>query len=235
MPPQGDARPSWRIYKELAEATGLGAYFAYKDIDEVVAAQLAPLGVTTAELAKSGQWAPPDAKPTYLRKTDPKAPVKLKTASGKIELFSAELAKLGFEPVPQYTAPPEPPKGTFRMIQGKCAVHTNSATQNVPVLHELRSSNELWIHPVQADRLGIRDGDGVTVRAGGAQQHGLAKVTEDILQGTVFTYHGWGRISPGLTRVKGKGIGLNALIPATTCPISGSLVMRDSFVEVVKS
>ncbi len=235
VPPQGDARPSWRIYKELAEATGLGAYFAYKDIDEVVAAQLAPLGVTTAELAKSGQWAPPDAKPTYLRKTDPKAPVKLATASGKIELFSAELAKLGFEPVPQYTAPPEPPKGTFRMIQGKCAVHTNSATQNVPVLHELRSSNELWIHPVQADRLGIRDGDGVTVRAGGAQQHGLAKVTEDILQGTVFTYHGWGRISPGLTRVKGKGIGLNALIPATTCPISGSLVMRDSFVEVVKS
>ena len=235
VPPQGDARPSWRIYKELAEATGLGAYFAYKDIDEVVAAQLAPLGVTTAELATSGQWAPPDAKPTYLRKTDPTAPVKLMTASGKIELFSAELATLGFEPVPQYTAPPEPPKGTFRMIQGKCAVHTNSATQNVPVLHELRPSNELWIHPAQADRLGIRDGDGVTVRAGGAQQLGLAKVTEDILQGTVFTYHGWGRISPGLTRVKGKGIGLNALIPATTCPISGSLVMRDSFVEVVKS
>ncbi len=235
VPPQGDARPSWRIYKELAEATGLGAYFAYRDIDEIVAAQLAPLGLTAAELAKSGQWAPPDAKPTYLRKTDPAAPVKLKTPSGKIELFSAELAKLGFEPALRYAAPPEPPAGTFRMIQGKCAVHTNSATQNIPVLHELRPSNELWIHPVPAGRLGIKDGDGVIVRVGKLEQHGVAKVTGDILEGTVFTYHGWGRVSPGLSRVKGKGIGLNALMPVATDPLSGSLIMRETFVEVVKS
>ena len=235
VPPQGDARPSWRIYKELAEATGLGEYFAYKDIDEIVAAQLAPLKLTAAELAKKGQWTPPGAKPTYLRKDNPAAPVKLKTASGKIELFSEELAKLGFEPVLRYQAPPELPKGTFQMIQGKCAVHTNSATQNIPWLHELRSENELWIHPVPAARLGIEDGDGVIVRAGGHEQRGKAKVTADVLEGAVFAYHGWGRISPGLTRVKGKGISGNALMRAMTDPISGSLALRETFVEVVKS
>ena len=235
VPPQGDARPSWRIYKELAKVMGLEAYFAYKDIDEVVAAQLAPLGLTAADLAKSGQWTPPDAKPTYLRKSDPKAKVKLKTPSGKIELFSEELAKLGFEPALRYEAPPEPEKGMFQMIQGKCAVHTNSATQNIPVLHELRPSNELWIHPVPAASLGIKDGDGVVVRVGKGEQRGVAKVTQDILEGTVFTYHGWGRISPGLTRVKGKGIGFNALLPVKTDPITGSLVMRETFVEVAKS
>ena len=121
------------------------------------------------------------------------------------------------------------------MIQGKCAVHTNSATQNIPVLHELRPSNELWIHPVPAGSLGIKDGDGVVVRVGKLEQRGVAKVTEDILEGTVFTYHGWGRMSPGLTRVKGAGIGFNALMPIITDPISGSLVMRETFVEVVKS
>jgi thiosulfate reductase/polysulfide reductase chain A len=235
VPPQGDARPSWRIYKELAEATGLGEYFAYKDIDEVVAAQLAPLKLTAAELAKSGQWTPPDAKPTYLRETNPAAPVKLKTASGKIELFSEELAELGFEPVPRYLAPPAAPKGRFQLIQGKSAVHTNSATQNIPWLYELRSGNELWIHPVPAARLGIKDGGGVVVRAGGHEQRGRAKVTDDILEDVVFAYHGWGRLSPGLTRVKGVGIGANALIPAITDPISGSLAMRETFVEVVRS
>ena len=235
VPPQGDAKPSWQIYQGLAKAAGLGAYFAYKDIDEIVATQLAPFKLSTAELAKAGQWAPPDAKPTYLRKSDPKAPVKLKTPSGKIELYSAELAKLGFDPVPRYTPPPVAPKGTFQMIQGKCAVHTNSATQNIPVLHELRPSNELWIHPVPAGRLGIKDGDSVVVRVGKLEQRGVAKVTEDILEGTVFTYHGWGRTSPGLTRVKGAGIGFNALMPVITDPISGSLVMRETFVEVVKS
>jgi thiosulfate reductase/polysulfide reductase chain A len=235
VPPQGDARPSWRIYKELAKATGLGEYFAYRDIDEIVATQLAPLKLTAAELAKNGQWAPPGAKPTYLRKTDPTAPVKLKTASGKIELYSAKLAKLGFEPALKYTPPPAPPNGSFRMIQGKCAVHTNSATQNIPWLHELRPNNELWIHPAQAAPLGIHDGDGVVVTVGALKQNGVAKVTEDILEGTVFTYHGWGRISPGLSRVKGKGIGFNALMPITTDPISGSVVMRETFVKVVKS
>ncbi len=235
VPPQGDARPAWRIYKELAEATGLGAYFAYKDIDEVVATQLAPLGLTAEKLAKSGQWTPPDAKPTYLRESDPQAKVKLKTASGKIELFSDDLAELGFEPVARYLAPPELPEGTFQMIQGKCAVHTNSATQNIPVLHELRGNNELWMHPVPAGRLGIKDGDEVIVRVGKHEQRGLAKVTPDILESAVFTYHGWGRVSPGLSRVKGKGIGFNALMPVKTDPVSGTLVMRETFVEVVKS
>lgn len=235
VPPQGNARPSWRIYKELAEATGLEAYFAYRDIDEIVTGQLAPLGLSAAELAKSGQWTPPDAKPTYLRESDPMAPVPLQTPSGKIELASSKLTELGAEPVPRYLAPPEPPEGAFRMIQGKCAMHTNSATQNIPVLHELRPNNELWIHPVPAARRGIQDGDGVIVRVGKAEQHGVAKVTEDILEDTVFTYHGWGRISPGLTRVKGKGIGLNALMPVKTDPVSGTVVMREIFVEVVKS
>ena len=235
VPPQGDARPSWRIYKELAKAMGLEAYFAYRDIDEIVATQLAPFGLPAKKLAESGQWTPPDAKPTYLRKTNPAAPVKLKTPSGKIELFSEELAKLGFEPVLRYMAPPQAPEGTFRMIQGKCAVHTNSATANIPVLHELRPDNELWIHPVPAGRLGIQDGDDVVVRAAKGEQRGRAKVTEDVLEGTVFTYHGWGRISPGLSRVRGKGIGANAFLPVTTDPVSGTLVMRETFVEVGKS
>jgi len=73
------------------------------------------------------------------------------------------------------------------------------------------------------------------VRTTLGEQRGRAKVTQDVLEGTVFTYHGWGRISPGLTRVKGKGIGLNALMPVVTDPISGSLIMRETFVEVVKS
>ncbi len=235
VPPQGEARPGWRIYKELAEATGIGEYFGYRDIDEVIAAQLAPLGVSPQQLAASGQWAPPGFAPLYLRGKDPTAAVKLPTASGKIELASEELAGLGIEPVPRYRPPAQRPPDRFRLVQGKCAVHTNSATANVPWLHELRPDNELWIHPTPAARLGIRDGDRVVVRAGGHQQHGKAKVTDGISEDTVFAYHGWGRLSPGLTRVRGRGISGNALLPATTDPVTGSLIMRETFVEVVKS
>ena len=238
VPPQGEAKASWQIYQELAQVMGLGDYFAYKDIDEIVAAQLAPLaplGLTVAGLAEAGQWAPPGAEPTYLRGTDLTAPVKLNTPSGKIELMSEKLAALGFEPVVAYQAPPEPPSGTFQLIQGKCAVHTNSATQNIPWLHDLRPDNELWIHPVPAARLGIQNGEDVVLSVGKLEQRGRAKVTDDILESTVFAYHGWGRTSPGLTRVKGHGIGGNALLPVITEPISGTLVMRETFVKVVKA
>lgn len=235
VPVQGEARPGWRIYQELAEAVGLGEWFGYRDIDEVVAAQLAPLGVSQADLAETGQWVPEGFEPLYLRAEDPRAPVPLSTASGRIELASQELAELGFDPVPRYVAPAQPPPGAFRLIQGKSAVHTNSATSNVPWLHELRPDNELWIHPAPAARLGIGDGDPVVVRVGDREQRGRAKVTGDILEDTVFAYHGWGRLSPGLSRVRGRGIGGNALIPAITDPVSGTLIMRETFVEVERS
>ena len=114
-------------------------------------------------------------------------------------------------------------------------MHTNGVTTDSPGRHELRPDKERGVPPGPAARLGIRDGDGVVVRAGKREQRGRAKVTEDILESTVFALHGWGRISPGLTRFKGKGIVANALMPATTEPVSGTLVMRETFVEVVRS
>lgn len=232
VPPQGQARPASEIYQGLARAVGLGEYFAYRDIDEILAAQLAPVGLDPAELAKTGQWVPPEAEALYLRKDDPAAAVELSTPSGKIELVSEELAEHGYDPLLRYIEPPPVPEGAFRLVQGKCAVHTNSATANVPWLHELKGDNELWIHPDPAGRLGVADGDQVLVRAGERRQRGTARVTDKIRPDTVFAYHGWGRTSPGLARVVGKGISGNALVPVSTEPVSGSLVLRETFVEV---
>ncbi len=231
--PLGEARPGWRIWKEMAEAAGIGDYFAYRDIDEVIAAQLAPMGVSVDELRSAGQWMPPGIEPLYLREKDPRAEVALKTPSGKIELESHHVAEAGFDPLPGYVAPPATPAGRLAFLQGKSAMHTNSATQNIPWLWLLQSENELWLHPDDAAALAIGEGDGVVVRADQREERGVAHVTDQIGRGAVFSYHGWGRIGPG--RMVGKGVSDNALLPALTDPITGSCIMRETFVEVVKA
>jgi thiosulfate reductase/polysulfide reductase chain A len=48
--------------------------------------------------------------------------------SGKIELYSEELKDLGFDPLPNYKAHPEPPQGLYRLNYGRAPMHTFSRT-----------------------------------------------------------------------------------------------------------
>ena len=52
------------------------------------------------------------------------------TPSGKIEFYSTPLRDAGFDPVPRYRRPAEPPPGSFRLIFGRAPVHTFGRTQN---------------------------------------------------------------------------------------------------------
>lgn len=215
IPPLYDTKPHWLIYKELGDKMGFGKYFPYKDIDDFVTQQLAPAGLTLPQMREKGVWTPNGMKAFYIREKDPKASLEsvLKTSHKKIAIFSEEVEEAMKQGIPVYTSHPQPKEGEFRFVQGKVAVHTNAGTHNVPVLNELMSTNTLWINSVSAGKLGIKDGDDILVTSGKYEQKGKAKVTEGIRPDTVFTYHGFGRISPELKRAYGKGVNDNMLIP----------------------
>ena len=69
------------------------------------------------------------------------------TASGKIELYSNELENEGFDPMPKYTAHPEPTEGYYRLIYGRAPMHTFSRTANNPNFDDLMGENTVWINP----------------------------------------------------------------------------------------
>ena len=52
--------------------------------------------------------------------------VEFLTNTGKIELYSTSFANEGFDPIPVYTAHPEPPEGFYRLIYGRAPMHTFS-------------------------------------------------------------------------------------------------------------
>ena len=59
------------------------------------------------------------------------------TPSGKIELYAAAFEQSGFDPLPNYTAHPEPGEGYYRLIYGRAPMHTFSRTANNALLADL--------------------------------------------------------------------------------------------------
>lgn len=235
-----ETKPAWQIYKELGEKMGIGDYFPYKDIDEVVANQLNPAGLLD-HMKDKGVWTPPGMKPFYVRERDRKASIDgilFGKSDKKIAIFSEEIQEATGEGLPVYVKHPQPQESEFRFVQGKVAVHTNAGTHNVPILNELMPSNTLWINSQSAQKLGVKDGDEVVItsvtKEGKYEVKGKAKVTEAIRPDTVFAYHGFGRISPELKRAFGKGIHGNKLIPHEI-GIVGNTVTSTTFVKVKKA
>jgi thiosulfate reductase/polysulfide reductase chain A len=94
--PMYDSRPGWWIAKQLAEKLGLGEYFPYKDMEEMLDWQLKQLGSSLEEMKKIGvKKLPQFNSKLYFEENED---VEFNTPSGKIELYSRTFADHGFDP-----------------------------------------------------------------------------------------------------------------------------------------
>ncbi|RWX45867.1 molybdopterin dinucleotide binding domain-containing protein [Candidatus Electrothrix aarhusensis] len=125
----------------------------------------------------------------------------------------------------------------FRLIYGRSPVHTFSRTINTQWLWELEKENEAWLNKKEADRLGIKNGQLVSLE----NQDGIrcnkikVKVTERIRHDCLYMVHGFGHNAPGLTRANGRGADDQKLITKyIEDPITGGTGMRVNFVKIIK-
>jgi len=164
--------------------------------------------------------------------------VEFDTPSGRIELYAQQLADLGFDPVPRYTAHPEPPAGYYRLLFGRTPTHTFSRTTNNPLLCETMLENEVWIARKVAQMWGIESGDYLLLHNQDGATAGpvRAKVTERIRHDCVFLVHGFGHQQRQMARSFQRGANDNALVTQVRIdPLMGATGMRVNFVtfEVV--
>ncbi len=160
--------------------------------------------------------------------------VEFNTPSGKIELFSNEMAAEGFDPIPVYTKHPEPPQGFYRLIYGRAPMHTFSRTANNPNLTDLMDENNVWINPKVAKLWDLRNGQKVWLK----NQDGVVstfpikvRITERIRWDSVYMVHGFGHSKKSLTRSYGKGASDTELITNVMVdPVMGGTGMRGNFV-----
>lgn len=224
--PQGEAKSTLWIYKQLGERLGLGDYFQYEDEEDYLRQQLKPLGADLEEVKRKGYAEMP-----------PEGPLEYKwnTPSGKIELYSETLANAGFDGIVKWEEPPAPAEGQFYLLTGKVAQQTQFGTQNNQLLHKYADEPRLWMNAKVAAQKGLQDGDWVKVTSKVGQAHIRLKATEAIRPDCVYMTPGYGHLSKGLTTAFGYGASDSVLHETYTDPISGSQALSQTFVTVERA
>jgi thiosulfate reductase / polysulfide reductase chain A len=226
-----EQKPNWWMAKKLAEKLGLGAYYPWKDIEEYINHRLTAAGLSFEELKKRGIIR--GAKqPIYFEEG---VPEQFPTPSGKIEFYSLQLAKAGFDPVPKYQRPPAGPPGSFRLLYGRSPVHSFSRTQSNHVLMDMTEENEIWINADVARRMELKSGDYVHLKNQDdiVSNRIKVKATERIRHDCVFMVHGFGHNSRGLRYAYQKGASDAQLLTRyVTDPLMGGTGMNVNFVTI---
>lgn len=163
-----------------------------------------------------------------------------KTPSGKIEIISKKLGDAGLPSLLEYQSPAKPPRGMFRLIPGRTAVHSHGHTINNPLLNELLSQNSLWINDKSAAKLGITHGDLVDVVSEDESYSRTvhANVVDYLHPEAVFTLHGFGKEIPLQTRSFHLGVSDQKLMRnklADWDKAGGAISLCETFVVVRRS
>ena len=228
VPPRYDTRDGAMILKQIGDRIGIGEYFPFDNMDDLVAWQLEGTGFKREDFNAKGSVAY-GKKPIFW---DRKDGIKFKTPSGKIEFKASLLEDAGFESFPKYESMSSPPEGQFRLITGRNALHTHCSTQNNPYLNELSSENVLWINDEEAEKLGISNGDIVEVFSDYGTGNIKAFVTNLIHPEAAFMLHGFGHEAESATRSYNKGVNDAALMENVSDMIGGSPAMHETFVTI---
>lgn len=231
MDSPNDQKPNWWIAKKLAEKLGLGHYFPWNTIEDYYRYRLSAAGYDYEELKNKGIILG-KKQPVYFEEG---VPAEFATPSGKIEFYSLQLEKAGFDPVPKYTKPEPNPPGTFRLLYGRAPVHSFGRTQTNRILSDMMSENEVWLNADVAARIGVQNATYVKLR----NQDGMVsnkvkvKVTQRIRPDCVYMVHGFGHTAKGLKHTFGKGASDSQLITRyKTDPLMGGTGMNVNFVTI---
>ncbi|MFC8425413.1 molybdopterin oxidoreductase family protein [Streptomyces sp. NPDC057236] len=162
----------------------------------------------------------------------PRLPQPLKTRSGKVELLPEPIAA----DLPRLRAAlGERPAGLV-LVGRRHLRSNNSWMHNVPALTGGSNRCTLHLHPEDAGRLGVRDGEPVRIKGAGGEVTAPAEVTDAVRPGVVSLPHGWGHDRPG-TRTRhaatDPGANVNQLLDGSLLdPLSGNAVLNGVPVEV---
>jgi thiosulfate reductase/polysulfide reductase chain A len=227
VPALFESKPVFWIVKELAGRLNLAEHFDFT-IEDFRKAQLKKLPEVARALKNDGVYnivghshGIHEGKP-------------FKTRSKKIELFNSRYAEKGIDPMPVYRSPQSVPNNHFRIVVGRNAYITQSASTNNTLLWELEPENCLWIHPAAAKRLGIQNGTLVEVESTVGKGRLKVRVTTDTRPDTVYMDTGFGVISKGLSKIYGKGACIADVLEDQADEISGNMAMHETFVTVSK-
>lgn len=184
-PPQ--ASSTFQFWRDLAERFGFAEHFPWKTHEEVLDYRLTPMGVTFEEFEKEHYYVLQDAEYRKYEKTG------FATPSGKVELYSSILDELGFDPLPYYREGPqvseEYPYNVFTGVREDPFFQTGQ--RNIEVLRRRTPSPKIFMHPTDATKDGLSEGDWIDLTTETGTVAAKVKIMDSMKEGHIRVPHGW--------------------------------------------
>jgi anaerobic selenocysteine-containing dehydrogenase len=189
--PLGECWSDSKILNELGKRLGYTQYF-WKEMKDCLDEILKPAGMTYDDFKNigilKGQW--------EYRGYEKKG---FHTPSGKVEIFSQRLKEWGYDPLPSYRELAECLDGDPLLLKeypliftsAKDPYYFHSAYRNIPSLRKLSPEPVVLIHPETASRLGIVEGDWVSIETKRGAIRQKAKLFSGIAPRVIFPSFGW--------------------------------------------
>lgn len=187
-------KDEYMLWHDLAHHLGFGErYFPWENENQVNQYILEPSHIRLEQLQAHPEGI--QYKPLTFQKHLSRP---LPTASGKIELASPYLKKLGFSAIPEYVPPYHLREKSedFPFILTTGARKTllyHSRNQNIEHFRKVHPRAQVEIHPQDAAALGVGDGNQVRIVSSNGALEVEAKIVHknELLRGVVEMYHGW--------------------------------------------
>ncbi|MGY4177678.1 anaerobic selenocysteine-containing dehydrogenase [Bradyrhizobium sp. USDA 4518] len=185
--PQGECRNVYDLWKGLADRMGIGQFFPWNNVGEVLDFRVAPMGKTFDEFARDHAV---HMQRLRFRKYEATG---FATPSGKVEFYSSILEELGFDPLPYYREDPPAddrfPLTAFTGVREPEFFQTGQ--RHIASLRARNPEPRAFLHPVDAAASGIRSDDWIEVITGQGRCVAKAAIQQSMPKGLVRVPHGW--------------------------------------------
>lgn len=194
--PLHESWSEFTFWKELAKKCGFGDLFPWETDEEVVELEMKPSGLSYRELRDQKV-----AGAYYMEKKYGMDETRgFSTPSGKIEIYSESMEKVGFEALPVYREPDQSPLGDPQFFKkyplvlttgARVLYYTHSQHRNIEDLRRHSPEPFAEIHPKTAGRFGVKNGDPIIVESNRGEIRVKALLTEEMMERVVSIPHGW--------------------------------------------
>ena len=194
VPGKYDRRRDYDLWRGLGMRLGQEEYWPWETLEDAYSYRLAPLGYTLDQFVteRNGLDRPPREEKAY-EKTG------FATPTGKVELYSTSLEKLGCDPLPKYIEPAESPANIELAKEYPLILITGA--RHLPFYHSEHRQVDTWrkMHPdplvqinaLTASELGINDGDWVWIETPRGRVRQKCQYFDGIDPRVVSAQHGW--------------------------------------------
>lgn len=225
--PLGECVSNWELMSRLARVMGFTEPWLHQSAEEVIHDVLTATardnphfaGVTLERLQREG----------HVKLATPEVPFAggvFPTPSGKVELYSERLQKMGLDPLPGHFRPQTDEPG-LTLVTGASHHFVTSSFASQKGLLDRAGPATVEIHPADATPRGIHNGDWVRVSNEGGACELRATVTDRVRPGVVVALKGrWSKLS-GTDNI-------NHLTTDVLADFAGQASYHSSRVEVVR-